>query len=337
MSERQRIGIDVSKRERVWSWVDGTAERVVRRGQVANTPCGWRALLAAVPPTAAWVVEPTGRYGEGLVAAGQAAGRVVLAASPRKARAFARSQTSRAKTDRVDSEALGWSGLSRTLPVYRLQSEAVNQVEQLLAARRGVAQALSRLRQQAGELPLAAGALAPAIGALAAELVDLDRQVAAAVAAAGELAVARELLKVEGIGPVTAAAVTARLAAGGFASADAFVAYCGLDLAVADSGERQGRRRLSKEGSGELRRLLYLCAQASLRAKDSPFAQQYERELAKGLATTAALCAVARKLAKVCWSLWRHGTPYDRTRVYQQPTRAVAQVTPAAPTAGLIP
>ena len=71
-----------------------------------------------------------------------------------------------------------------------------------------------------------------------------------------------------------------------------------------------------------MRRLLYLCAQANLRSRDpaNPFKQQYEREKAKGLTTTGALCAVARKLARTCWSLERHGTRYEEGRVHHQPT-----------------
>ena len=42
-------------------------------------------------------------------------------------------------------------------------------------------------------------------------------------------------------------------------------------------------------GDAELRRLLYLCAQASVRTTGSPFAQQHERERAKGLASTEVL------------------------------------------------
>ena len=44
---------------------------------------------------------------------------------------------------------------------------------------------------------------------------------------------------------------------------DAAVAFVGLDSRVCDSGQKPGRRRLSKCGPSELRRLLYNCAQAA--------------------------------------------------------------------------
>ena len=125
------------------------------------------------------------------------------------------------------------------------------------------------------------------------------------------------LQQVPGIGPVTAARVAARLAASEFTHSDQFVAFIGLDIRVRQSGQRKGHQGLTKQGDAELRRLFYLCAQATLRARESPFVAQYEREQQKGLAKTAALCAVARKLARLCWSLARHGSDYDPTRVYR--------------------
>ena len=90
------------------------------------------------------------------------------------------------------------------------------------------------------------------------------------------------------------------------------------------SGKRKGHQGLTKHGDAELRRLFYLCAKASLRAKDSPFVAQYQREQKKGLSKTAALCAVARKIARLCWSLAQHGTDYDPDRIYQQSNKHTA-------------
>jgi transposase len=128
----------------------------------------------------------------------------------------------------------------------------------------------------------------------------------------------QQLQKVPGIGPVIAATLVSRLSARSFSHSDQFVAYCGLDVRVRQSGKKSGQLGLSKQGEAELRRLLYLAAQASLRAKDSPFKAQYERERAKGLSSTAALCAVARKIARLSWSLVTHGSSYDPDRVYKQ-------------------
>ena len=70
--------------------------------------------------------------------------------------------------------------------------------------------------------------------------------------------------------------------------------------------------------------LVIVCAKAALSGKDNPFKTQYYREKEKGLSSTAALCAVARKMACVCWSIHKHGTDYDPSRVNTRPERKPA-------------
>ncbi|HUR09528.1 MAG TPA: transposase [Nonomuraea sp.] len=131
---------------------------------------------------------------------------------------------------------------------------------------------------------------------------------------------AAALMAVPGIGEVTAPALAVCLVDKQFTHPDQFVAYVGLDIRVNQSGRRKGQFGLSKHGNAELRRLLYLAAMAAGHStKDRTFAERYEREQAKGLAKTAALNAVARKLAKVAWSIVTHGTQYDPERVDTQP------------------
>ena len=154
--------------------------------------------------------------------------------------------------------------------------------------------------------------------ALAGQVKALDKEIATRTDQTEGFGCSKQILRVHGIGKTTAAAVTSRLVARNFTHPDQFVAYIGLDVRVRDSGKLRGQRRLTKQGDAELRRLLYLCAQASVRTKDSPFRIQYDRELAKGLPKTAALCAVARKMARLCWSLHKHGTDYDPARVGQR-------------------
>lgn len=340
------LGVDVGKRELHGTWRDPETRRVRWQGVVPNTDAGIRRLLRRVPETAV-VVEPTGRYGEVLIRAAQAAGREVLLATPRKARAFLWSEQPRAKTDRVDSAGLALYGLTGRLRPYLLPSPAVDQVKQLLAARRGLSQSLTSLRQQRAALPLAADVLTPAITALEQQIAELDRQMkrtlgsatepspqrALPAAAAAETTAAPEarpghslaaaaaaLTAVPGIGDVTAPALAACLVEKQFTHPDQFVAYVGLDLRVSQSGQRRGQFGLSKHGDAELRRLLYLAAMAAAHSThDTTFATRYAREQDKGLAKTAALNAVARKLAKLAWSIVTHGTQYDPKRVDHQP------------------
>ena len=69
-------------------------------------------------------------------------------------------------------------------------------------------------------------------------------------------AACQRLRSIKGVGPVVGPALLNPLEHFVFASADSFVAYTGLDPCPDDSGQRSGRRRLSKHGPSELRRLL---------------------------------------------------------------------------------
>lgn len=312
------LGIDVSKATLTCTLRVTRDQPPLWQGSVPNTATGIADLVRRTPATSPWVVEPTGRYSHALVAHAQAAGRQVLLAQPKRAKDFLAALAPRAKTDRLDSDGLARYGLAADLPPFPVMSEAMDHLDQLQTARKGISDSLARLRQQRAALPAAAAALTAAITGLAREQAALDAEIARRAANEPLVAV---LQAVPGIGPVTATAVAACLTTKQFAHPDQFVAYIGLDVRVRDSGQRRGQRTLSHHGDAELRRLFYLCALANVRAREAanPFKVQYERERAKGLATTAALCAVARKLARVCWSLAMHGTQYEAARVHQQP------------------
>lgn len=312
------LGIDVSKDNLACTYTDPISRKILWHDIQPNTIAGINTLQKKTPLGSSWVVEPTGRYSHLVVEQATKTGQVVLLAPPRQAKAFLQSVQRRAKTDKLDAQGLALFALSVPLQAYRLKEPAVQSVMELLSARKGVSLCLSRLQQQMSELPAAAQHLQGAIADLKARLAALDKQIAKDTKDTPSLSVASALDAVPGIGKVTAAAVAARLVSKSFTHPDQFVAYIGLDVSVSDSGKHKGRRGLTHQGDAELRRLLYLCAQANLRCRSSPFKDQYERERTKGLSTTAALCAVARKIARLCWSLHKYGSEYDAARVTRQ-------------------
>lgn len=320
------LGIDVSKQDLRYCWLDAERAEPIREGRVPNTPLGIGDLLEQTPAHMPWVVEPTGTYSRLVVQTAHQAGRQVLHASPKAAKAFLRAVSPRAKTDRLDSRGLAQYALAVPLRAYPQKSAEVEQIEQVLAARRGVSRSLSQLKQQRAALPAAAEPLDAAITAVQAQRDALDRQLRQLRRQSTLDEVIARFCVIPGVGEVTATAVAVCLASKPFGHPDQFVAYMGLDVQVRDSGQRRGQRTLTKQGDAELRRLLYLCAQANQRTSDpdNPFKHQYQRELAKGLTTTGALCAVARKLARTCWSMYTHGTAYEPERVQQQPHQRAA-------------
>lgn len=314
------LGIDVSQEQLACALFDRPSERFLWERPVPNTPAGVRTLLRATPPEVPWVLEPTGRYGLTAVRLAREAGRTVLLAPPRKAKAYLQSLGTQAKTDRLDARGLALFAATRTkaeaLRPYPLKTEDVERLDQLLVARQGIVTALASLKQRIVELPHAAPVLQEAVADLQARRAKLDEQIAALTGKDGVFPAAAKLRKVPGVGPVIAAAAASRLSSRAFEDGDSFVAYIGLDVGVIRSGKRAGERGLTKQGDADLRRLFYLAAASNVRSRTSPFRKQYERELAKGLSKTAALNAVARKIARVCWSLVKHDTDYDPLRVH---------------------
>lgn len=318
------LGIDVSKDSLSCALVDPVTREKQWYREVKNSAAGWKKLLKLVSPEHPWILEPTGRYSQDVARAAREAGRDVRLAPPKKAQLYLKSVQDRAKTDKLDAMGLALYGLSARLAPYPLKSEMHDELDQLLAARKGLSQSVSELQARQRELPRASAALAPAVEGLQAQIKVLDAQLKT-LTQVPELAAVKELQKVPGFGPVISTTLVSRLRARSFAHSDQFVAYCGLDIQIRQSGKRKGELGLSKQGESELRRLLYLAAQANLRAKDSPFKGLYERERAKGLSSTAALCSVARKLARLAWSMVTHGTSYDPGRVFTPPPKSVGK------------
>jgi transposase len=128
------------------------------------------------------------------------------------------------------------------------------------------------------------------------------------------------LLTVPGIGLLTATAMVATT--GGsvshFKDARHFASWFGLTPREFSSGNRQVLGRISKKGDRYLRMLLTHGARAVLRA--AQVARQANRSL-DGLRTWAldvqaranhnkAACALANKLARICFAVLRDATPY---------------------------
>jgi len=100
-----------------------------------------------------------------------------------------------------------------------------------------------------------------------------------------------------------------------FQRTDQVVAYAGMDIEVKESGKWKGQAKLSKRGSGRLRRFLYLAAVRCIRRADSAFGAYYHRLLARGMKARDALMAVMRKMLVVAYHLLRTEELYDATKV----------------------
>lgn len=102
------------------------------------------------------------------------------------------------------------------------------------------------------------------LAALEGLLVQIDQQLTTLLNSLETLKNdARRLESMSDIGRQAATQLAVLFNRVSLANSDALVAFVGLDPRASDSGQKTGRRRLSKRGASELRRLLYNCAQAA--------------------------------------------------------------------------
>jgi len=294
-------GVDVAKREIVVCGPSGLE-------RVENAPGPLSAWVAGLPAGSELLLEPTGRHHRPLERLALSSGIVVRRADPCAVAAYRRALSPRAKTDPGDARLLRRMLLAEREGLRRAcEGDAAGQaLRDLVALRERLVAQRTALRQAADGRGWLPPSLEGALEGLDAAIRELDEEAARQARA---FPLYGRLLGVDGVGPATAAALVSLLAGRDFRSADAFVAYLGLDLRVCESGAFRGRRRLSKRGPGFARRLLF-CAGAAL-SRMAAWRPLFERQAAKGLSRTEAVVVAARKLARVAWAVAK-GAEYDR-------------------------
>jgi len=146
--------------------------------------------------------------------------------------------------------------------------------------------------------------------ALEAETAELEREMHRR---STEDEAAQRLLKVPGVGPITATALAATIPdAKAFRSAREFAAWLGLVPRQSSSGGRERLGGITKMGHAYLRRLLVLGAQAVLRqaARGPDHATPWLSRLLREKPRKVAAVALANKTARIVWALLARGEAY---------------------------
>lgn len=167
---------------------------------------------------------------------------------------------------------------------------------------------------------------APLISRLAAELLELDRQIKdldkQLTERFGDHRQADKIASIPGFGPILGAQLLADtggdlLAA--FGTPARLAAYAGLAPVPRDSGRVKNNLHRPKRYHRGLRRVFYMAALSSTRP-DGPSRIYYQRKRAEGKLHTQALIALARRLIDVVWAILRD----DRNFQPSPPIKAAA-------------
>jgi transposase len=135
--------------------------------------------------------------------------------------------------------------------------------------------------------------------------------------------VVTRLTTLPGIGPITASAYVAALDdASRFSRAAEVASYLGLVPREHSSGEQQWRGRVLRSAHPQVQSLLVQAAWRMSRSTDPRTAglRAWAQGIARRRGKKIAMVAVARRLARILFAMWRDGAPYDAARI--RPTRA---------------
>ncbi|HEV7800875.1 MAG TPA: IS110 family transposase [Burkholderiales bacterium] len=306
-------GVDVAKAKLVIGDYDGAVLVTVD-----NTPTAIAQWLTTVAPGSIVAMEATGAYHQVLAALAHAAQMRVFVLNPRALKHYAEAIGQRGKTDPVDTRMIARYAMHEQarLIVWEPAAPATDQLAQLLQRRDCLVHANQMLAQSlAGVSALKASRqeLKTSLKRMIKNVELLMRKELAQVPHLAQLH--KRLSSIVGVGFVVAAQLVAALTRLRFARVESFIAYTGLDPRPDDSGIRRGRRRLSKRGPKLLRCLLYNAGMAAAHSK--LFKPLYSSLRARGLQTTEAIVILARKLARIAFSLYRSGATFEPARHMQ--------------------
>lgn len=249
------------------------------------------------------------------------------------------------KTDGRDAEVLARASLrTGELPSVHLRSEVSRSRRELLSARatllearKGVALNVKSwlrgrlvtikgrantpafcetVRQVALEheegLPMAIEALLGTFEHLCTQIEQLDGEIEAITS---QDEVCKQLTTIPGVGPQISLTFTTHIDEPmRFADADLLGSYLALVPGEATTGGKVKRTSTLKAGPLHLKALLVQGAWSMWRSRPNDPMVLWARAIAQRRGTRIAIVALARKLATVMWSMWKHGTPYDPLR-----------------------
>jgi transposase len=305
------VGADVAKAELV---VGCPGHSEVRH--IANRAQEIDAWLSELPAGSIVAMESTGVYHRLLATRAHAAGMRVYVLNARDVHFYAKAMGTRGKTDRVDAGVIAryvaehharlrpWRP---TEPAHGRIEELVRRRGVLVTKRDAIRQTLRGCADLAASLALLERTFDDLLGALDAKVQSLIDADAALIA--GQ----RRVASVIGFGPQGSSMLAVLLARLDFANADALVAYSGLDPRPHDSGNKRGKRRITKRGPAYLRRQVYMAGFSASHSK--ALKPLYQALRAKGFATTEAFMILGRKLLRAAYAVWKTGQPFEPSKL----------------------
>lgn len=299
------VGVDVAKNELVIYQAELDLLETI-----ANDKAAIKKWLKDLPAPVDLAIESTNIYHLAFADLAHEAGCSLYMVGGYELSHYRKGVNIRAKTDALDAKLLArylkneYEELHPWVPPSPLYRRLLS----LFRRRAALVQARVGLVQSWANEPLLKSAFADQVASMQRLETLVEKMINDHLKEAGLLSQLKRCMKVEGIGFLTGARLIAAFQRGDFRNADAFIAFLGMDLRVSKSGQKDGRRSLTKRGDPEARRLLHNAAMSASRTPT--WRGFYEEQRARGFSTTQALVILARKLARVVFALLKGQSEY---------------------------
>ena len=299
------LGVDAAKDQHIiYNW------QTEKLTELPNKHSDIKTWLRTLQGPVQIAIEPTSTYHMIMVDEAQALGYEVYLINPRQLVHYREAVNVRNKTDPLDAWLLAryLEHEGSQLRPFQPRDPRAQQLWGLILRRSTVVKSRQQLQQSFAELQVSIQGLLTQFQQL---LARIERKIIILVRELGWWGEYQHCLSIPGIGPGNASALVAAYHRGAFAGSDAFVSYLGLDVRIRESGYFRGKRKLTKRGEPELRRLLY-CASHGAR-RYHRFNAYYQMQLEKGLSKIAARVILSRKLARIAFTLMRNEEVFMKT------------------------
>lgn len=315
MSEPE-LGIDVAKKkfDVLLMLDDKTLKKVLD-----NTPKGFKLLqgwLAGLKIERVHAcLEATGPYSEPLAEFLFEHGHRVAMVNPFQIRSFAKSDLKRNKTDPADARTiaefcrakkhrlLDWHPLPPEIKELRELSRRLGMLEKLLASEKN--------RRETVRGTKVLSSIDRVIADLEKEIKCVEKLIKEHIENNPDLKQQSDLLlTIPGIGEKTAQLLLAEIEFCSFDSARDVAAYAGVNPGKCDSGTSKQSTRLSKIGSGRIRKALYF--PAIVARKHNQIVSSFARRLsANGKTKMQVIGACMHKLLHIAFGVLKNHRPFE--------------------------
>lgn len=324
------VGIDVGSKEfHVCISTIDKLQNIVIKGSTKfnNSACGFANLLNWVckrrkdtDVCLVYVMEATGVYYEELAHFLHTSEAYVSVVVPSKAKNYLKSCGNGSKNDKIDAAGLSRMGAERMLEIWKPYSENTYELRSLTRHHESLQESKTRFMNQVhaikhshyqGDTILKN--LEALIALINKQLKELEKSIEDKVKT--DPILKEKWLKISpinGIAMLSFATIVAET--NGFELFDNYkqlVSYAGYDVIENQSGNHQGKTKISKKGNAHLRRILHMPAIVAVKKEGTVFVNLYKRIFDKTKIKMKGYVAVQKKLLITIFFLWKKDVKYD--------------------------